>query len=122
MEIGSNGLKEVNLTIPQGTSLTFDIVHEDDEGNVIDHSESTAFMAFQRKDKGTGTVTTYDMDSCCTCTSEYIRVSIRADATESMPLGRMSWDIIVETLFGERIRLCYGNVSIVDTYALDEVG
>lgn len=120
MEIGSKGLKEVNLVIPQGTSLTFDIVHEDDEGNVIDHSESTAYMAFQRRDKNTGEVTTYDMDSCCSCTSEFIRVNIQADASESMPLGKMSWDIIVETSLGEKIRLCYGSVSIVDTYALDE--
>lgn len=120
MEIGSKGLAEVNLTIPQGTSLTFDIVHKDDEGAVIDHSGSTAYMAFQRKDKNTGDVTTYDMDSCCACTSELIRVTIPASASEEMPRGKMSWDIIVETELGERIRLCYGAVSIVDTYALDE--
>ncbi len=115
-EIGSKGLSEVNLTIPQGTSLTFDVVHKTDEGEAIDHSGSTAHMAFQTKDKKT----TYAMDSCVTCTDEHIRVTISATQTESMPLGKMVWDLIVTTTQGEQIRVCYGQVSIVDTYALDE--
>ena len=114
VEIGSKGLAEVNLTIPQSTSLTFDIVHKTDEGDVVDHSQSTAHMAFQ------SVKTTYVMSSCCECTAEHIRVSIPATMTESMPLGKMSWDIIVTTALGEQVRICYGKVSIVDTYAMDE--
>lgn len=117
MEIGSKGLQEVNLTIPQSTSLTFDIVHKSSEGEVIDHSQSTAKMAFQSKDKKT----TYVMDSCCSCSDTMIRVSIPASMTERLPLGKMVWDMIVTTSLGEQVRLCYGQVSIVDTYALDEV-
>lgn len=49
MEIGSKGLQEVNLTIPQGTSLTFNITHKDEEEHVVDHSQSTARMAFVGK-------------------------------------------------------------------------
>ena len=60
------------------------------------------------------------MDTCCTCTAERIRVSIPASASEPMPLGKMVWDLIVTTALGEQVRLCYGKVSIVDTYALDE--
>lgn len=116
MEIGSKGLVEANITIPQSTSLTFDIVHKDDEGNVIDHSGSTAHMAFQSKDKKT----TYDMDSCCACTADRIRVTIPASMSDDLPLGKLLWDIIVTTAFGEQIRLCYGTVNVVDTYALDE--
>ena len=116
MEIGSKGLAEVNLTIPQSTSLTFDVVHKTDSGEVIDHTNSTAHMAFQSTDKKT----TYDMDSCCDCGDERIRITIPASATDSMPLGKMLWDLIVETELGEQIRVCYGKVSIVDTYALDE--
>lgn len=116
MEIGSKGLQEVNLVIPQETTLTFDVVHKTEEGQVIDHSQSTAHMAFQSTNKKT----TYQLDSCCDCSDERIRVTIPATVTESMPLGKMLWDLIVTTALGEQIRVCYGKVSIVDTYALDE--
>lgn len=115
MEIGAKGLAEVNLTIPQATSLTFDVVHTDEEGNVFDHSSSTARMAFQTKDKQT----TYQMDECVSCAADKIRVTIPASMTEELPLGKMLWDIIVTTDSGEQVRLCYGNVNVVDTYALD---
>ena len=117
MEIGSKGLQEVNLVIPQETSLTFDIVHKTEDGEVIDHTQSTPHMAFQTTDKKT----TYDLDSCCDCSDERIRVTIPATVTESMPLGKMLWDLIVTTALGEQIRVCYGKVIIDDTYALDEV-
>ena len=117
MEIGSKGLQEVNLVIPQNTSLTFDVVHKTDAGEVIDHSSSVLHMAFESKDKRTVWV----MDSCCAATSERIRVTIPATMTEDLPLGKLNWDLIVTTALGEQVRVCYGNVSIVDTYALDEV-
>ena len=117
-DIGAKGLQEVNLIIPQETSLTFDIVHKADDGRVIDHSESVAHMAFQSKDGHT----TYDLDSCCECLSDKIKVAIPPSATESMPVGKMSWDIIVTMVDGEQLRIVYGTVSIVDTYALDDEG
>lgn len=116
MEIGSKGLSEVNLTIPQSTSLTFDVVHKSDVGEVIDHSLSTPHMAFQTTDRST----THILDSCVTCTAERIRVTIPATITESLPIGTMVWDLIIVTELGEQVRLCYGKVKIVDTYALDE--
>lgn len=115
MEIGSKGLQEVNLTIPQGTSLTFNITHKDEEEHVVDHSQSTARMAFVGKD---GNI---QLDECCTCTESGVTVTIPASATASMPLGKMTWDIMVTTSQGEVIRMAYGKVSIVDTYAHDEV-
>ena len=117
-EIGSKGLVEVNITLPQSTSLTFDVVHKSDAGEVIDHSQSTARMAFQTKDRKT----TWAMDSCCTCTAEHIRVTIPASMSEALPLGKLAWDLIVTTSLGEQVRLCYGQVNVVDTYAMDEVG
>ncbi len=117
MQIGSKGLEEVNLVIPQGTSLMFDIVHKTEDGEVIDHSQSTAHMAFQSTHKET----TYPLDSCCDCSDERIRVAIPATVTGTLPLGKMLWDLIVTTALGEQVRLCYGKVSIVDTYSLDEV-
>ena len=116
MEIGSKGLKDVNLTIPQNTSLTFYVVHKSENGEVIDHSASTARMAFQSRDK----TTTWVMDEYCSCAADRITVSIPASVTETLPLGKLMWDIIVTTALGEQVRICYGTVNIVDTYAFDE--
>lgn len=116
MEIGSDGLAEVNLTIPQSTSLTFDIIHKDEDGNVIDHSSSTARMAIQTKDRSHTLV----LDECCECGSERIRVTITPEISRSLPIGKMPWDMIVEMVGGEQPRLCYGTARIIDTYAEDE--
>ena len=116
IEIGSKGLAEVNLTIPQSTSLTFDIIHKTESGDVVDHSQSTAKMAFQASN------TTYVLDSCCSCDVDKIRVSVPGSMTGTMPVGKMAWDLIVSTSLGEQIRICYGKVAIVDTYAFDEEG
>lgn len=115
MDIGAKGLSEVNLTIPQNTSLTFTVVHKDAEGHVIDHSESTANMAFQSKDKKIFV----DLDSCVTCGAEDITIAIPPSATANLQTGKLNWDLIITTT-AEQIRLCYGIVNIVDTYALDE--
>lgn len=114
--IGAKGLEEVTLVIPQSTSLTFDVIHEDENGEAIDHSQSTAKMAFQTKDKSR----TWHMDECCTCTSEKIRVTIPATITESLPVSKLVWDLFVITTLGEQIRLCFGDVQMADTYAMDE--
>lgn len=84
MDIGAKGLQEVNLIIPQATSLTFDIVHmSEDTGEVIDHSESVAHMAFQSKNG----LTTYNLDSCCECGRDGIHIAITPQITESVPIG-----------------------------------
>ena len=115
IEIGAKGLKEVNLTIPQDTSLTFFIVHKDEDGEVIDHSGDTANMAFQSADKELFV----DLDACVEMGADEITVAIPASVSADLPLGKLNWDIIVTT-GSEQLRLCYGKVSIVDTYALDE--
>ena len=115
MEIGSKGLAEVNLTIPQSTSLTFTIVHKDSEGHVIDHSNDTANMAFQSGDKERFV----DLDDCVEMGADNITVSIPASVSDGLPLGKLNWDLIV-TMASEQLRLAYGKVNIVDTYALDE--
>lgn len=115
MDIGSKGLCEVNLTIPQATSLSFTVVHKDDEGDVVDHSGSTPHMAFQSKDGQTS----YDLSDCCACTAQAIAINIPGSVTGGLPLGKLVWDMIVQTQSGGTIRMCYGTVSVVDTYALD---
>ena len=116
MDIGAKGLANVNLTIPQSTTLAFSVVHKDSGGHVIDHSQSTVNMAFQSKNQAT----TYDLDNCCTATDNGIFVTIPATITEALPLDNLNWDLIVEDTYGVVTRLCYGVAKIVDTYALDE--
>ena len=116
VEIGGKGLVEVNLTIPQGTSLAFTIIHKDEDGNVIDHSQSEISMAFQSKDGNT----TYDLSRYCTGTAAGVSASIPAGYTSELPRGKLVWDIFAAMEGGGTYRLAYGGVSIVDTYALDE--
>lgn len=115
-EIGSKGLAEVNLVIPQGTSLPFDIAHTDKDGNPVDHTQSDVKMAFQSKDKATTT----DLSEHCTGTETGVHVAIPASVSAALPVGKLVWDMIVTTSAGDAIRMAYGSVSIVDTYALDE--
>ena len=115
MEIGSKGLVEINLTIPQGTSLTFDVAHKDDSGQPVSHVGSTFHMEFQSKD-GKSQV---DLSSCCTGTEVGVTVTIPASATSELKVGKMLWDLIADMTSGEVVRLAYGGVSIIDTYALD---
>ena len=116
MEIGSRWLQEVNLTIPQSTSLPFDIVHEDDEGHVVDHRASVPHMKFQTKDKRQ----TFDLDECVECGAERIRVSIPASITEDLPAADLNWDLIVVMQSGEPVCLVGGKAHIKDSYAMDE--
>ena len=114
MDIGSVGLQEVNLIIPQNTSLAFDIVHTDEDGTVIDHSQSDIHMVAVMKDK-----TNYDMSRWCSGEAERIRVTIPRSISDDVSIGKYPWDMIVDTVNGDSIRVAYGKLIVVDTYALD---
>lgn len=117
--IGSKGLEEVNLVIPQGTSLSFEIDHVDEEDQPIDHTSSVCKMAFQTKDKGT----MYDLSEYCSPTATGFLVSIPKEVTIGIPETtskfKLFWDLIVYTNSYDSTRVCYGDVTIIDTYALD---
>lgn len=112
--IGSKGWKEAEIILPQGTSLPFTVTHKDEDGHVVDHSRSTAKMAFVFKNS------THHLDSCCTCTESGVAVLIPASTSASLPLGKFSWDIMVTTDQGEVIRMAFGKGVVDDTYAHDE--
>ena len=116
MKIGSEGLAQVDLTIPQGTTLSFTVTHTDEQGQAVDHSGSTAHMAI--KDKRSDEIVA-KLDDCCTCTSEGIYVLIPATSTAEMPIGTYPWDLMVETSALKVIRMCQGTATIIDTYAMD---
>ena len=115
MEIGSKGLGNANLVIPQATTLAFKVVHTDSEGVTIDHSGSTCHMALQSKDGQK----TYDLSACCIPGAEGIAVNVPPEVTAQLPLDKLQWDMIVTTQAGEAIRMLYGTAQVVDTYAMD---
>ena len=115
MKIGAAGLAEVDLVIPQGTTLAFEVTHTDEDGQTIDHSASTAALAIAGND-GAGIAS---WDSYVTCSATVITVSVPASATAALPLGKMLWDLMVSMANGQVLRLAYGACTVVDTYALD---
>lgn len=115
MVVGADGLAQVDLVIPQGTTFSVQLVHKDDEGRVIDHSTSTADLSV--KARGGRQL---NLSDCCTCTSQGVYVLMPPSRTERLPLGRLLWDVMVTTSGGEVVRLAYGTVRVVDTYAKDE--
>ncbi len=116
IEIGSQGLVKAKLTIPQGCSVSFTVIHKDDAGSTIDHSSSTGKLALQ--DREGRTKKTYDLSSGVTCGSSSIVVSLPPAKTAEIPVGKYFWDLIVAK-GTEKIRLLYGDAEVVDTYALD---
>jgi len=114
MIIGDEGLENVDIKLPQGTSLYFTITHKDKDGSIVDHSQSTAKMVFVSK---SGNI---HLDECCSCSESGIAVSIPASVSKELPVGKMPWDIMVTTAQGEVIRAAFGKVFVIDTYAHDE--
>ena len=115
-EIGSNGIAEVNLTIPQGTTLRFTVTHTDADGHAVDHTGSTIKAAIQQA----GGPNVADLSPYCTGTATGVSVVIPASVGNALsPSTRYLWDMIASMAGGDVVRLAYGTVSIVDTYALD---
>lgn len=113
MDFGGRGLFNANLEIPQGSSFPLVIKHVDDEsGDPIDHSRSTAKMAFVYED---GEVT--DLSECCTCTSTGVTIHVTATASSALEIGKYVWDLAVETETGDVIIMAYGKVKVTETYS-----
>ena len=113
IEIGKRGLQEANLIIDQGCSESFTVIHKDDSGNVIDHSNSTGYIALQ---KGKNT---YKFPNAVTCGASNIVVSLSGTDTKAIKPDEYLWDLIVVMQSGQSIRLLYGDAYVIDTYALD---
>ena len=115
MKIGEKGLAEVNLIIPQKCSFAFTIEHKNSNGNPISHVNSTIHMVLMSKYNAAS----FDFSNRCTGTATGISVELSPEDTADLPLGYMAWDLIAEMQVGQTVRLAYGNVNVVDTYALD---
>ena len=105
----------MNITIPQGTTLDFEIIHTDDQGNPVDHTSSTIAAAIQSSKAH------IDISDCFTGTATGFRGDITAEISDALdPKLEYGWDLIATTTGGSVTRICYGSVKAVDTYALDE--
>lgn len=116
--IGGEGLENAKLVLVQNETRAFTVEHRDEEGHVVDHSQSTAKMAVVN----TKTDEFYDLSPCCTCAESVIYVDIPASTTAQIPIGKKyEWDIMVEASNGKVTRLVYGPAEVCDSYAFDGV-
>lgn len=112
MDIGSKGFLEARIIIPKGTSLSFEIIHKDEDGNVIDHTGDEARMVFKH---GAEAV---DMSPCCTCGAESISVNIPAETSASFESDSYYWDMVI--VAESTTRIAYGTVVVPETYSLGD--
>lgn len=113
--LGSNGVLEANLIIPQSTTFACAIEHTDTEGTPIDHTGYIPHMRIIDKQK-----TTHDIGDCVSFDGSDVLIEIPSDITGSLALGSGKYDLMLEDSSGHVVRLLYGSVNIVDTYSLDE--
>lgn len=114
-KIGSSGLLEADLIIPQGTTFMCAIEHTDSNGDAIDHTGCTPYMRAIDKSGNA-----HDLGEYISFDGDDIVVNLPAQATASMPVGNGKYDIMIEGRAGDVVRVLYGRISIVDTYAMDE--
>lgn len=114
-KIGSNGLLEAMLIIPQGTTFACSIDHTDSSGDAIDHTGCTAYMRILDKDG-----TTHDLGSCVSFDGGDVIIELPPSETAKLAIGSGKYDVMIEGPTGDVVRLLYGTTSIVDTYAMDE--
>lgn len=113
--LGSNGVLEANLIIPQSTTFACAIEHTDTEDNPIDHTGYIPHMRIIDKAK-----VTHDIGDCVTFEDSDVLIEIPPSVTVAFSLGSGKYDLMLEDPSGHVVRLLYGGVTIVDTYSLDE--
>lgn len=114
-KIGSSGLLEADLIIPQGTTFTCAVEHVDSDGNPIDHEGCEAFLRIV--DKGSGV---HDLGEYVSFDGGNMLVELTPSVTRALALGNGRYDLMVRNPTGEVVRVLYGAVSVVDTYAMDD--
>lgn len=114
-KLGSSGLLEADLIIPQGTTFACAIEHMDSEGHGIDHTGCTAYMRIIDKTKEE-----HDVGEYITFDGDEVLLELPPEVTNGIAIGSGRYDIMIEGPTGEVVRLLYGSVNVVDTYAMDE--
>ena len=109
MDIGSNGLIQLNLIIPRGTSFDFDIELQDESGEYVSLENATFKMTFKQDYQP------FDMSKYVSGTAKGLSVSIPFESTIEFPTCTMQWDLLVYTSETDCFRMAYGKVKIVAT-------
>lgn len=112
--IGTQGLLEAKLIIPQGTTFACAIEHTDMEGTAIDHTGWVGHMSILDRSK-----TRYILDDCVSFSGSDVLIEIPPSMTATLPIGGGSFDVMLEDDHGDVVRLLYGTTTVYDTYAMD---
>ena len=115
MDIGNNGLIQLDLIIPRGTSFDFEIELQDESGEYVSLEDATFKMVFERD------CTSFDISRFATGNSKGLSVSIPFETTKTFPIGIMQWDCLVYTSEVDCFRIAYGKVKIVDTISDEDL-
>lgn len=115
--LGSKGLLNANLELVQGQSFSCSFIHEDEDGNPIDHTGWTTKCSMQRKVGGEyvnldDCVWLGDGDGC-------INVTIPDDLTVDLTPTTYDWDLFAEDATGYATRIAYGVAKVYDSVARD---
>lgn len=114
-KLGSDGLLEADLVIPQGTTFACAVEHVSADGSPVDHDGCEAFLRVIDKAKAT-----HDLGGHVTFDGGDILVELPPEATRALALGNGRYDLMLRNPTGEVVRVLYGAVSVVDTYAMDD--
>lgn len=112
--IGSRGLLNADIILVQGVSFSCVFVHEDAEGEPIDHAGASAWCRIQG-----GRVDIDLTDRVSFGTDGEIVLAIPDELTATIPTGTYNWDLIVEDATGYASRIAWGNARVYDSYARD---
>ena len=115
MDIGSNGLIQLDLIIPRGTSFEFSIELQDESGEYVSLEDATFKMAFKQDYQP------FDVSRFVTGNAKGLSVSIPFKTTKIFPICVMQWDCLVYTSDTDCFRIAYGKVKIVDTVSDEDL-
>ena len=107
---GQEGCLNADLKLAQSQGFELTIVHKDESGDAIDHTNDTGYCRLRRDG--------YDdvvLDEYVTC-GEEVTLELPGSVTASIAEGTWKWD-----LFAGDVRLLYGKCKVYDTYARDTV-
>ena len=110
--LGQRGCLNADLELAQSQAFAAEIVHQDPDGHVIDHSEDECFCRLQRE--GFDDVV---LDRYVSASPDKVTIAIPGRITATIAAGSYKWDLFV----GE-VRLLYGKAKVYDTYSRDTDG
>lgn len=113
MNIGSKGLIELNLIIPQGTSFDFILEHLDEKGRPVNHTSSRIEMCLIDKSSNDKKI---DLSEYAKGIGMGIKVEIPYQATAKIPIGIYNWNMLVYSGSENCSSFAYGKTRIINIF------